>query len=280
MKKSNRLTAISKMCMVAFLLSALSLLFFSFTVSKKMADDFFKQLGITQAESDKKITSSFLAGYLDAYGVKNAKNIALDNRTAVTRDLLNYTKKYVNSPAFIKEYVALKESNRPVKNKIKTPEELQQEMIADAKKAIINNEATLKKADQQFKNIYEDVLVQSKMHLKEAEDPNNKNLAAYRKNYEALVKETEESYMRQLAYWEAAYPSNHMLYIKKRLLEFMSETTNIDYSAELITKNGVKYFVSKDYERKSKRWKMAFRAGREVLEPTREFVQQWINEIE
>lgn len=279
MKKSIHTTTILRMCTVMFLLSILSMLFYSFTPHKNFADDFFKQLGISKADGDKKITASFLAGYLDAYGAKNIKNIALGNRVAVTKDLLSYTKKHVNSPMFINDYIALKESKKPVKVHVKTPEELQQEMIATAKKAVFDNEASLKKADPQYKKIYEDMLVQTKKQLKEAEDPNNRNLAAYRKNYETLEREAEESYIRQVKEWEASYPSNHMLFVKRRLQQFIDETTGIDFSAELTTKNGIKYFVNKEYERKGKRWKMAFRAGKEVVEPTREFVQQWIAEI-
>ena len=41
----------------------------------------------------------------------------------------------------------------------------------------------------------------------------------------------------------------------------------------------VGHFVKKAYEDKSKQWKMAFRAGKEVVEPAREFVQNWVQEI-
>ncbi len=54
----------------------------------------------------------------------------------------------------------------------------------------------------------------------------------------------------------------------------MNETKVIDFNAGLTTKNGEKIFVNPDYERKGNRWKMAFRAGKEVVEPSREFVQK------
>jgi hypothetical protein len=67
--------------------------------------------------------------------------------------------------------------------------------------------------------------------------------------------------------------------VKKRLQEFLNTTNGIDFSAELTEKNGKKVFVNPDYERKDGRWKMAFRAGKEVVEPARNFVQKWIGEI-
>ena len=72
--------------------------------------------------------------------------------------------------------------------------------------------------------------------------------------------------------------SSRML-VTKGLLEFMEATKDIDFGAELKTVNGKKKFVNPEYERKDSRWKMAFRAGKEVVEPAREFVQKWIDEI-
>jgi hypothetical protein len=47
----------------------------------------------------------------------------------------------------------------------------------------------------------------------------------------------------------------------------------------LFVKNGKKVFVNRAYESKNNRWKMAFRAGKEVVQPARAFVQQWLGEI-
>src|SRR5215212_812009 len=88
-----------------FVLPFLSmLLIFSSFTANKLADEFLKQLGISKEGADEKITGSFLGGSIDIYGVKNAKNILLGNRKAITLDLLNYTKKFANSQSFIKKY--------------------------------------------------------------------------------------------------------------------------------------------------------------------------------
>ncbi|HZH64688.1 MAG TPA: hypothetical protein VEY10_07320 [Flavisolibacter sp.] len=266
------------------LLSAPLLILFSFLLicsftTNKMADDFLKQLGISKSGADEKITSSFLGGGLDIYGVKNAKNIALGNRKAVVLDLLDYSKKHVNSAAFIKQYMAMKESYKPKETVALTPEADKAENIARAKGFVADMEATVKKADANFKPIFEKSLADARKNLKEAEDPNNKQYIRYAKNYPGLVKTFKESYDHQIAQWEKKYPTNHLLYVKVRLLEFMDETKDIDFGAELIAKNGKKYFVNRAYESKGSRWKMAFRAGKEVIEPAREFVKKWIDEI-
>jgi DNA-directed RNA polymerase beta' subunit len=274
----NTLVAMLRICIVIFTLSLISLFLFSFTVNKLNAD-FFKELGITKTDADKKITNSFLGGYLDAYGAKNAKNIALGNRSQVAKDILVYTRQYVSSDAFKSEYATLKENNKPKENKIKSPEEMRKETIDQYKKSIAETEVSLKKADAGLKPIFEKVLAESKKYLKEAEDPNNKQIASYAKGYPELLKSNQQSYQQELNAWEAQYPANHMLFVKQRLQQFLEETKDIDFTAELTVKNGKRIFVNRNYESKSNRWKMAFRAGKEVVQPAIEFVRQWLLEI-
>jgi DNA-directed RNA polymerase beta' subunit len=274
----NTLVAVLRICIVIFALSLISLFLFSFTVNKLNAD-FFKELGITKTDADKKIANSFLGGYLDAYGAKNAKNIALGNRSQVAKDILVYTRQYVSSAAFKSEYATLKENNKPKENKIKSPEEMRKETIDQYKKSVAETEASLKKADAGLKPIFEKVLAESKKYLKEAEDSNNKQIASYAKGYPELLKSNQQSYQQALSAWEAQYPANHMLFVKQRLQQFLEETKDIDFTAELTVKNGKRIFVNRNYESKSNRWKMAFRAGKEVVQPAIEFVRQWLLEI-
>ena len=63
----------------------------SFTVHR-IGDDFMKQLGISKTAADEKITNSILGGSLDAYGLKNVKNIVTGNRAQIAKDILVYTK--------------------------------------------------------------------------------------------------------------------------------------------------------------------------------------------
>jgi hypothetical protein len=274
----NNLLNLLRTCIVIFVLTILSLFLFSFTINKLNAD-FLKELGISKTAADKKITESILGGYLNEYGAANAKNIAIGNRAAVTNNLLNYVKQYVNSASFNNEYSALKESNKPTENKPKTPEEISKETVDAYKKSVAQMEEIIKKADAQYKPMFEKALEESKKLLKDAENPNNKNMAGYAKAYPDMVNASLESYAGQLKQWEEQYPANHMHFVKQRLQQFLDETNGIDFTAELTTQNGRKIFVNPVYEKKGFRWKMAFRAGKEVVEPARAFVQQWIAEI-
>ena len=70
-----------------------------------------------------------------------------------------------------------------------------------------------------------------------------------------------------------------MQLIKTRLFKFLEVTKDIDYNAQLTERNGKKYFANPKYEGKSGQWKMAFRAGKEVTETARTFVQEWLKEL-
>lgn len=272
------LIIIARICTGVFIACLLAMVLFSFTISK-VPFDFLSQLGISKSEADQKITSSIMGGYLNYYGVHNAKSIAIGNREAVVNDLLAYTKQQVNSAAFIKEYNALKNGQKPQMNKVQSPEEMRSELVASYKKAVADNEKVLNTSDASLKAIFENGLKESKKALAEAEDPKNENIAVYAKNYPSIVKMNADIYKQQLSEWEAKYPANHLMFVKKRLQHFIIETESIDYTAELTERNGKQYFVNNAYESKNKNWKLAFRAGKEVILPARKFVQQWINEI-
>jgi vacuolar-type H+-ATPase subunit H len=278
-QQQQKLMTAGKVLATAVVIFTAALSLFSFTL-KTFTGDFLKQLGISKTDADAKIIYALLHGSFDQYGLRNAKNIATGNRAAVTKDVLIYAKTYVNSPAFAKAYTELKQKEKPEKRSIQTPEEMQKEYIANAKKGVAEMEASAQKADASLKPMFEKMIADAKKQLKDAEDPNNKMIANYRKNYPQGVKDTENTNAHLLAKWEAEYPTNHLLFVKKRMQQFLDETKDIDFNAQLIEKNGKKYFANKAYESKGNRWKMAFRAGKDAIETARTFVQQWMTEIQ
>lgn len=275
----SKLVTRLRICIAAFILVILSLFLFSFT-AKRLADDFLKQLGISQSEADNKITSSLLSGSLNYYGIRNLKNILVNDRAAIVKDLAGYAKQYAGSDTFKKEYAALKERNKPAPaQKIESPEEMRANMIRAAKEYVANSEASLKNATPQTQKLFTEMLEAAKKNLKEAEDPNNKTINVWAQNYEEMKKMTQLNWENSMKDWEAKYPANQLLYVKGSLQSFLDATEGIDFGAQLYDKNGKKYFVNREYERKDSRWKMAFRAGKEAVETARAFARQWISEI-
>lgn len=278
MKKTNYIIKGFKVLSIAAVITVASCSLISFTV-RSLGDDFLKQLGLTKPGAEEKIRQGILGGSIDVYGIKGLKSIATSNRAAVASEIVSYTKRYVSTADFLKNYNEMRDYYKPKFQKLQTPEEMRSEAVANQKKGIAQIEESIRKADASTKPIFEKVLVGAKEDLKKVEDPNSKHNAAYAKNYEQAVKQNQQNYDRQIADWEAKYPSNHLLYVKKRLQEFINETADIDFEAELITKNGKKYFVNRAYESKGNRWKMAFRAGKDVITTARTLAEKWMSEI-
>jgi hypothetical protein len=276
--KQHALVTRIRFAAVAMLLLSLGLLLFSFT-EKRFADSFLQELGISKTAADQKITNSLLGGYLDQYGLQNAKNIALGNRGRVANDLLAYTKQYTGSPAFKQAYQQLREQNRPTPSVVQTPEAMRKGLIDQYTKSLAETEANMKKADPSMKTIFEPIIATLKQQIKDMQDPNNAMIATYKENYAEMLASLEASSKQQLVEWEAKYPANQQLFIKLRLQQFLEETSSIDFNAPLIEKNGKKYFVNPNYEHKGNRWKLAFRSGKEVVETARQFVREWLGEI-
>ncbi|HMK04001.1 MAG TPA: hypothetical protein VK489_07420 [Ferruginibacter sp.] len=268
-----------RLCIAGLVLVILSLFLFSFEM-KKLQAEFLKQLGINQEMADRKITNSLLGGYLDYYEIRNLHKILVNDRAGIVRDIATHAKQYANSEGFKKEYAALKQNNKPAPaNKVETPEEMRASMIKMAKEFIRTSEEGVKTAAPGMKKVFEDLVEVGKKNLKEAGDPNNKTIRSYTQNFGTMKKMMQEGYDRQINEWEAKYPADHLQYIRVRLQSFLEATDNIDFSAQLFEKNGKKYFVNQQYERKDNRWKMVFRAGKDAVEAGRTFAKQWIAEI-
>jgi hypothetical protein len=263
---------------LGLILSILGVSLISFK-TEQVYGDFLKQLGLTKQEANQKITSSFLGGSLDYYGIRNLKSILLNDRAAIVKDVSVYAKQFASSPEYIKEYMELKENNKPEEKKFDSPDELRRKTIEQAKEGVRQTEESLKKAPAEMKSIFEKTLESAKQNLKNAEDPNNKYMKSYAENFPRLEQQMKESHQQALKDWEAKYPTNHLLYIKLRLQQFLDATKDIDFNAQLTERNKIKYFVKPEYERKSSWWKLAFRAGKDAVETARSFAEEWKNEI-
>jgi hypothetical protein len=271
--------AIVKTTVICLVLAAGSLLFVSYKAGKMYAD-LWQQLGLTKVEGTTQIRESFMFGYLQYYGARNIKKIATGDRVAVAKDLLAYTKQYVQSETFKKEYASGRLASKPiVPEPAKTEEQLRKEQLDKMKEDIAKMEKAVKTGPAEFKKIYEDNLKMQQKALKEFEDPNNKTIKymvqSEKSNYDYRV----NRYNKEMKEWEERSPENPMILVKKRLQEVIDIAKDVDFNAELTVKYGKKVFVNPTYERKHANWKYAFRAGKEVTETVKTFAQQWISEI-
>lgn len=250
----------------------------SFTIQKQ-GQDFLKQLGISESTAKTKIESNIIYGNFDVYGLSKAKNLNVDVRKTVALEILNYIKSYTDSESFKQAYENMRNDKKPKLLHMASPEEMRTELIRSSKASLAEIEKTYQKSDASLKKVYENLLIEAKKQLKEAEDPNNPMLLTYANNYESTLEHINETNNRLKNEWETAYPANHMQFVKMRMNEYLEETVDIDFNAVLVTKDGKKVFYDNNLEQKSSRWKLAFRCGKETVDVSRNFIKTWMAEI-
>jgi hypothetical protein len=270
-----------KVIAIGLLLALLSFFLFSFNTSRRLADDVWTQLGLSKTQGLDKVKQSFFSGYLDHYGVRNAKNIAIGNRAAVAKDLLTYAKQYLSSDVFKKAYEQERQHTKPPVPDVKarSKEEIRAKEIADMEKGIKSTEETIKKMPEMEKALRPNVDMFTKL-LKEYKDPNNKTIEAMYQNELREDQERKRSYEERLARWEKEYPADAKQLIKMRLQKYLDLAATVDFNAELKQVGKKMKFVDPKYEGRNDNWKQIYRAGKEVYDVAKPFAESWIKELE
>ncbi len=253
----------------------------SFVASQKIADDVWKQLGITQLQGTEKIKNSFVSGYTDIYGLRNAKNVALNQRAAVVKNLLIYTKSYVSSATFKTYYAQQRKDFKPFEpvKEPRTKEQVRKEMITDMEKSVKDAEKSMAQMTPEIKKIMEESITKTKKQIEEYRQPDNKIVEIRYQGELSNHKYNWDRYNQDLKRWETTYPEDVRVMIKDRLTKYLSIANTVDFDAELVEKYNKKRFVNPAYESKSGDWKMIYRAGPDVYSTTKQFVTEWLKEL-
>ena len=65
-----------------------------------------------------------------------------------------------------------------------------------------------------------------------------------------------------------------------RLRHFLEVTSDLNYDAQLVDRNGKKVFADAALEAKPSQWKLAFRAGKPATDAARAFAQRWLSDLQ
>lgn len=278
--KKRKITWASGFIMACMLVSC-SFLFSSYK-AKKMTDDVWKMLGLSRNTGTDAVKNSFLNGYLYYYGAKNLKNIAVNDRSAIAKDMLNYTKEYISGAEFKKQYEELRKNAKPqepVLKPLRSITEIQKDEIAKTEKSIKDSEKTLKEVNAEMAKAIQPVVDMLRKNLKDYQNPNHEYFAAIAMGEKYQQEGQVKSYNDYMKKWETDFPENINAFIGDKLKKMLEYTKDIDYNAALVEKYGKKRFVNPAYEGKRTEWKQGYRAGREVTEQARAFAEKWLNEL-
>lgn len=87
-------------------------------------------------------------------------------------------------------------------------------------------------------------------------------------------------YKEEVAQWKENYPPSSKEMLRRRLREFLDESSNVDFNAQLTRRGRKMVFVNEDYEGRSGEWKMCYRAGKAPVEKARAMAKAWLSELE
>jgi hypothetical protein len=244
------------------------------------AGDILQQLEVAKADATQHVISAFAHGSVDYWSVRNAfKAAPAATRAALVEQVLVWTKAYVNSPQFAKDYAAYREQAKPqpeegvptsVDEELKARKAKQKADLEEMKKSIAAMPAQYRKdAEAGYKAAVEAMNQMDTPELRAME----------RQGIEMEMQEAIDRQKEALARWQQEYPADPRALVKKRLTEFLQRTAGVDYAARLVNSGGKMRFANAAYEGKPDEWKLAFRAGKETTEKARAFAQGWLGEL-
>jgi len=255
-----------------------------FTLALKLrsvTDDLWKQLGIPQADVNTNIQVSIGSGYLQYNGAKNAKNIVAASRVAVINELVAYAKKYTSSKEFKQEYAQRRSTmipKKPVLSRINV-DSIRAAEKHSLEESIKQTQANANSPNPKIRNGVPARLDALNKQLQDLDKPDNPVVQRKVKDMQQINDLYSQDYTDKMNALDKKYPENPQVLIKRRLQEILDITADVDYDAQI--DHGKKYdvFVNPAYEKKSKDWKLAFRAGKTATDAVRAAAQKWIMEI-
>lgn len=239
------------------------------------AGDVLSDLKISKKDAAAEAVQSITGGQVNTWRVRSVFKAASPSmRAALVEQTLIWTKAYVNSAQFAKDYAAYREQARPqppertmtVDQELAQRKKEREEQLAEAKKNVAEMPAEYRKAAEEGYKA-------AAASMKQLDTPEFRKIE--RQGLEMQRKQEDENHEEQLAEWEERYPADPKELVKARLEQFLEATEDVDFDAQL---NGRK-FADKQYERKPQEWKLAYRAGKEPVEKARAFAEAWLKEL-
>ena len=248
------------------------------------AADVLTQLGVPAKAAQEAVVSAVAEGYFNTgLGYTALKAAPPAARAELVTGAIAWTKSYVASPEFKAAYAKVREVQKPTEPTfVGTPEaefkKKQAEQKAEQEKSQAQMKASLAQMTPDVrKSVEEGMKVAAEMQAK-MDTPEMRKMMIDGITMERASKKQE--YERDMQKWQQDFPENPRALVIKRLQKFLADTKDVDFDAQLATRNGRKYFVKEEYENKSGEWKQAFRAGREAVTAARTAVQAWLSELQ
>ncbi len=244
------------------------------TAAGKFTDDILTKLGMQQQAAQNAIISNIIGRFdsgpmdggvedgpanstysqLKSFRIPYARllpEIIGGDKTAAAKELCDYIKNYVSSPAFITDYTKMKEDAMPLTDKGMSL-------------------SSLKRNSEVFKLNIKNYPNDTK-YIAEQQTKLNEN----EQRLHALMEASKKPFPGKDS-WEKMFPADPSVVVKKRLQEYLQLAATVDFTAKLTGTGKKQTFVNPVYEKKPLKWKAIYRAGKEVNDVVTAFVKEWL----
>ena len=250
-------------------------------IAAQAGADVLARLGVDKSSVGANVLRSLSSGYIyDSAAFKAFKALPGSARAEVVRAGLDWAKAYAASADFKAAYKDLRESRKPKPPEpVPSAEETLAKMKADMEKGIENMRQVQASADAETKKSMEDAIKQMRAQMEEM-DKNPQMKENFRLGAEMQRASKKQEFEAALVAWNEDLPEDSRALIAKRIRQFLTMSADVDFGAELVSRNDRMIFVKEAYEQKPAHWKTCFRAGREATEAARAFAKAWLAELE
>lgn len=200
-------------------------------------------------------------------------------RGPTTTALFAWAKAYVSSAAFTTAYASVRAEKKPqgAPSALTVDEEV--------KKTINNQIAEMEQGKQIIASLPPDEKATALSSLKEAQDNLRKpeSIKAMREGIEAMRAARSAGDTKSMADWEATYPADPQMFVKRCLEQFMTSTANVDLAELTIVIKGTNGetigFLRPGYNGLPWENIHATLAGEDVLAAGRAAAAVWLKEL-
>jgi hypothetical protein len=244
------------------------------------AGDVWQELGVGRSDAEKNVVDAFAYGSVSTGRVAKVFRAASPElRAQLVEQVLVWTKAYVNSAQFRKEYATKRSEAKPVADEIeKSVDEELQERRDQRKADLEETKKSIAEMDPQYRKAAEDGYKAAVEAMKQLDTPEYRKME--REGLMAERKSAQEDFEQRTKEWEDSYPADPTVLVKQRLEQFLEATDDVDFGAKTAAKWGKQRFVNEQYESKPSEWKVAYRAGKEPTEKARAFARAWLAELQ
>jgi hypothetical protein len=245
--------------------------------------DILQQLGVKRDDASTAVVEAFADGGVNYSLVERPFKAATPAlRATMVEQVLVWTKGYVSSPQFGKQYVAWRERQKPQKpDDLPTADEELAKIDAERKAHLDELKKSIAMFPAEHRAVAEEAYRAAVAAYKDSDTPQQRQMMRrmFQEGRDAEQNANQLRYEQAVRNWSDKHPPTHEGLIKLRLREFLATTANVDFDAKLVTSSGIRRFADPEYEKKPWEWKLAFRTGREPTERARAFAQAWLNEL-